>query len=144
MKQKRRTLKNRGYAYKCRVRRLQIQLQLETENAMLKADLAKLNQRLIEAQHMKNELFMLRKEVSRLRTELYGEQQQQPSAHTNQTTYYSTNAADCGPCFQPDNTFSNRDPTSDQHQRQQDQQQSFRESWSCPVAQANLMSHIDD
>ncbi|KAK0425117.1 hypothetical protein QR680_009040 [Steinernema hermaphroditum] len=35
LKQKRRTLKNRGYAYNCRVRRLQTQSQLEHENARL-------------------------------------------------------------------------------------------------------------
>uniref|UniRef100_A0A0M3HUR0 BZIP_Maf domain-containing protein n=1 Tax=Ascaris lumbricoides TaxID=6252 RepID=A0A0M3HUR0_ASCLU len=36
LKQKRRTLKNRGYAFNCRVRRIQNQLQLEADNMMLK------------------------------------------------------------------------------------------------------------
>ncbi|TKR93572.1 hypothetical protein L596_007999 [Steinernema carpocapsae] len=35
LKQKRRTLKNRGYAYNCRVRRIQTQSNLEHENARL-------------------------------------------------------------------------------------------------------------
>ncbi|KAK6053500.1 bZIP Maf transcription factor [Cooperia oncophora] len=36
MKQKRRTLKNRGYALNCRVRRIQNQLQLEADNIQLR------------------------------------------------------------------------------------------------------------
>lgn len=36
LKQKRRTLKNRGYALNCRVRRIQSQLQLEADNLMLR------------------------------------------------------------------------------------------------------------
>lgn len=51
MKQKRRTLKNRGYALNCRVRRLQIQLQLEAENVMLKNEVNYLRQVVQEAQH---------------------------------------------------------------------------------------------
>ena len=65
MKQKRRTLKNRGYAFNCRVRRLQTQLQLEVprlplhnrhrqeacvqaENVMLKNEVAYLKSLLAE------------------------------------------------------------------------------------------------
>ena len=48
MKQKRRTLKNRGYALNCRVRRLQTQLQLEAENVMLKNEVAYLKASLQE------------------------------------------------------------------------------------------------
>ncbi|VDM76784.1 unnamed protein product [Strongylus vulgaris] len=36
IKQKRRTLKNRGYALNCRVRRIQNQLQLEADNIQLR------------------------------------------------------------------------------------------------------------
>jgi hypothetical protein len=36
LKQKRRTLKNRGYALNCRVRRIQNQVQLEADNVMLR------------------------------------------------------------------------------------------------------------
>uniref|UniRef100_A0A914UN10 Neural retina-specific leucine zipper protein n=1 Tax=Plectus sambesii TaxID=2011161 RepID=A0A914UN10_9BILA len=50
LKQKRRTLKNRGYAFNCRVRRLQLQLQLEAENVMLKNEMRYLRQMLQESQ----------------------------------------------------------------------------------------------
>lgn len=44
LKQKRRTLKNRGYALNCRVRRIQNQLQLEADNMMLKDQIRFLRQ----------------------------------------------------------------------------------------------------
>jgi len=50
LKQKRRTLKNRGYAFNCRVRRLQLQLQLEAENVMLKNEMRYLRQMLHDSQ----------------------------------------------------------------------------------------------
>jgi hypothetical protein len=145
LKQKRRTLKNRGYAYKCRVRRLQVQLQLESENAMLKVDLAKLNQRLIEAQRMKNELYVLRKEVSRLRSELYGEQQQQqqppqqqhPQQQQDTSSFYETNPPDCR-YFHSINDFSEPDTSTDHQQ----QEQQYHGAWS-RVAHADL-SLLDD
>ncbi|KAK6016029.1 bZIP Maf transcription factor, partial [Ostertagia ostertagi] len=41
MKQKRRTLKNRGYALNCRVRRIQNQLQLEADNIQLRDQISR-------------------------------------------------------------------------------------------------------
>lgn len=46
VKQKRRTLKNRGYALNCRVRRLQNKNQLESENRHLRLTLEQLTQKL--------------------------------------------------------------------------------------------------
>jgi hypothetical protein len=48
IKQKRRTLKNRGYAFNCRVRRIQSQLQLEADNVMLREQVRYLSQSLNE------------------------------------------------------------------------------------------------
>ncbi|KHN88100.1 Transcription factor Maf [Toxocara canis] len=50
LKQKRRTLKNRGYAFNCRVRRIQNQLQLEADNVMLKDQVRYLKQMLHDLQ----------------------------------------------------------------------------------------------
>lgn len=50
LKQKRRTLKNRGYAFNCRVRRIQNQLQLEADNMMLKDEVRCLKQMLHDLQ----------------------------------------------------------------------------------------------
>ncbi|CAD6184781.1 unnamed protein product [Caenorhabditis auriculariae] len=50
LKQKRRTLKNRGYAYNCRTRRVQNQMQLEADNMMLRDEIKYLKQALQEAQ----------------------------------------------------------------------------------------------
>ncbi|VDO22143.1 unnamed protein product [Haemonchus placei] len=50
MKQKRRTLKNRGYALNCRVRRIQNQLQLEADNIQLRDQIRGLLQTLSEMQ----------------------------------------------------------------------------------------------
>uniref|UniRef100_A0A0N5ANZ3 Neural retina-specific leucine zipper protein n=1 Tax=Syphacia muris TaxID=451379 RepID=A0A0N5ANZ3_9BILA len=50
LKQKRRTLKNRGYAFNCRVRRIQNQLQLEADNVMLKNQVCYLKQLLEDLQ----------------------------------------------------------------------------------------------
>lgn len=49
-KQKRRTLKNRGYALNCRARRVQNQMQLETDNMMLRNQIKVLRDALNEAQ----------------------------------------------------------------------------------------------
>uniref|UniRef100_A0A0M3JSZ8 BZIP domain-containing protein n=1 Tax=Anisakis simplex TaxID=6269 RepID=A0A0M3JSZ8_ANISI len=46
LKQKRRTLKNRGYAFNCRIRRIQNQLQLEADNMMLRNQVRCLKQML--------------------------------------------------------------------------------------------------
>ncbi|UMM13023.1 hypothetical protein L5515_001507 [Caenorhabditis briggsae] len=51
-KQKRRTLKNRGYALNCRARRVQNQMQLETDNLMLRNQIKVLRESLNEA-HMR-------------------------------------------------------------------------------------------
>ncbi|KAE9416188.1 hypothetical protein Angca_008473, partial [Angiostrongylus cantonensis] len=50
LKQKRRTLKNRGYALNCRVRRIQNQLQLEADNIQLRDQIRNLLQVLSEVQ----------------------------------------------------------------------------------------------
>ncbi|RCN46577.1 bZIP Maf transcription factor [Ancylostoma caninum] len=50
LKQKRRTLKNRGYALNCRVRRIQNQLQLEADNIQLKDQIRGLLQMLYDVQ----------------------------------------------------------------------------------------------
>lgn len=49
-KQKRRTLKNRGYALNCRARRVQNQMQLETDNLMLRNQIKVLREALTETQ----------------------------------------------------------------------------------------------
>ncbi|KAF1770540.1 hypothetical protein GCK72_002359 [Caenorhabditis remanei] len=49
-KQKRRTLKNRGYALNCRARRVQNQMQLETDNMMLRNQIKLLKDTLTEVQ----------------------------------------------------------------------------------------------
>jgi predicted kinase len=143
LKQKRRTLKNRGYAYKCRVRRLQVQLQLEAENAMLKADLARQNQRLIESQHMKNELFMLRKEVNRLRNELYGEQN---SAHSScyEPISSSNNSNRCQQRQQVGYSNLNNSPVDNDRSSMSDrnlQNQGYRNhSWDPTIVPTTMMS----
>ncbi|PIO71095.1 bZIP Maf transcription factor [Teladorsagia circumcincta] len=50
MKQKRRTLKNRGYALNCRVRRIQNQLQLEADNIQLRDQIRGLLQTISDMQ----------------------------------------------------------------------------------------------
>ncbi|CAJ0596352.1 unnamed protein product [Cylicocyclus nassatus] len=50
LKQKRRTLKNRGYALNCRVRRIQNQLQLEADNIQLRDQIRSLLQTLADVQ----------------------------------------------------------------------------------------------
>ncbi|VDP01016.1 unnamed protein product [Heligmosomoides polygyrus] len=50
LKQKRRTLKNRGYALNCRVRRIQNQLQLEADNIQLRDQIRSLLQTLSDVQ----------------------------------------------------------------------------------------------
>ncbi|KHJ86427.1 bZIP Maf transcription factor [Oesophagostomum dentatum] len=50
LKQKRRTLKNRGYALNCRVRRIQNQLQLEADNIQLRDQIRSLLQTLSDLQ----------------------------------------------------------------------------------------------
>ncbi|KAK6726617.1 hypothetical protein RB195_004752 [Necator americanus] len=50
LKQKRRTLKNRGYALNCRVRRIQNQLQLEADNIQLRDQIRSLVQTLSDVQ----------------------------------------------------------------------------------------------
>ncbi|VDM61013.1 unnamed protein product [Angiostrongylus costaricensis] len=50
LKQKRRTLKNRGYALNCRVRRIQNQLQLEADNIQLRDQIRNLLQVLSDVQ----------------------------------------------------------------------------------------------
>ncbi|KJH51698.1 bZIP Maf transcription factor [Dictyocaulus viviparus] len=50
LKQKRRTLKNRGYALNCRVRRIQNQLQLEADNIQLRDQIRNLLQTLSDVQ----------------------------------------------------------------------------------------------
>uniref|UniRef100_A0A8R1DEG9 Neural retina-specific leucine zipper protein n=2 Tax=Caenorhabditis japonica TaxID=281687 RepID=A0A8R1DEG9_CAEJA len=49
-KQKRRTLKNRGYALNCRARRVQNQAQIEMDNVMLRRQIKLLREALNEAQ----------------------------------------------------------------------------------------------
>ncbi|CAL2029264.1 unnamed protein product [Caenorhabditis brenneri] len=49
-KQKRRTLKNRGYALNCRAKRLRTQTQLEQENAILRNEVKVLQERLADSQ----------------------------------------------------------------------------------------------
>lgn len=70
VKAKRRTLKNRGYALKCRSRRVEVQNQLMAENKALKQELNFLKQQLTGWQDGKSELAYLRVEVSRLRSAL--------------------------------------------------------------------------
>lgn len=48
VKQKRRTLKNRGYALNCRLRRIQGQLQLEADNHLLRGQVRQLTEALYE------------------------------------------------------------------------------------------------
>jgi transcription factor MAFF/G/K len=50
LKQKRRTLKNRGYALNCRVRRIQNQVQLEADNVMLRDQVRYLTEALHQIQ----------------------------------------------------------------------------------------------
>jgi predicted kinase len=144
LKQKRRTLKNRGYAYKCRVRRLQVTLQLEAENAMLKADLARQNQRLIESQHMKNELFMLRKEVNRLRNELYGEQN--VAAHTSmyEPISVSNNSNRCPQRQNVGYLMTNNPIDSDRSSmadRTLQNQEYRRDAWDTAITPTTMMSN---
>lgn len=70
LKQRRRTLKNRGYAQSCRTKRLQQRLDLENEQIFLRAEVARLRGELElarqERDHYKRELGDLRKKVQRL------------------------------------------------------------------------------
>ncbi|CAI5439227.1 unnamed protein product [Caenorhabditis angaria] len=50
LKQKRRTLKNRGYALNCRARRVQTQMQLEADNLVLRNQIKMLREALHDAQ----------------------------------------------------------------------------------------------
>ena len=50
LKQKRRTLKNRGYALNCRVRRIHNQIQLEADNVMLREQVRYLTEALHQLQ----------------------------------------------------------------------------------------------
>lgn len=54
LKQKRRTLKNRGYALNCRVRRIQNQIQLEADNVMLREQVRYLTETLHQLQNRLN------------------------------------------------------------------------------------------
>ncbi|XP_022902286.1 neural retina-specific leucine zipper protein-like isoform X2 [Onthophagus taurus] len=60
IKQKRRTLKNRGYAQNCRTKRVQQRLDLETTNRSLQSELSKMK---IELERMKQENVLLRQRL---------------------------------------------------------------------------------
>ena len=119
LKQKRRTLKNRGYAFNCRVRRLQLQLQLEAENVMLKNEMRYLRQMLHESQ-------------SRL-SYYEGQPPAVPSAHFQQQNAEQPKYDSYSTLYQPNGQHGQQGQHGQHGQHGQQQQQQFYSPVSPPI-----------
>lgn len=80
-KQKRRTLKNRGYAQSCRTKRQTYKTELEHRNKELDQEVQRLRHQVL---HYRTELEQLKKSMEKMSNNSRQQQQQQQSTHTPQ------------------------------------------------------------
>ncbi|XP_054004893.1 transcription factor Maf-like isoform X1 [Hylaeus anthracinus] len=126
LKQKRRTLKNRGYAQNCRSKRLQQRHDLETTNRNLQNELQRLKIELARVQQ-ERDLYKQRCEILRAR---------QSHHHNHNHSHHQQQASQQQPQPQPQPQQPPQHQTSNQQQQppQQQQQQSQQQHQPAPAS----------